>query len=62
MYRCNLSFAQLCEYINRLVENDMLGVHKIAGSKAGKVEYLTTAKGRDYLELLDKTAAMWQNA
>jgi len=46
MYRANLSFAQLNEYLNLLVKIDLLKVARIDGRKI----YKTTEKGLSYLE------------
>ena len=59
MYRANLSFAQLNEYLSFLEEIKLLRVSK----KDGRVIYKTTPKGLKYLEnfagikdLLEKTS------
>jgi predicted transcriptional regulator len=46
MYRANLSFAQLNEYLSFLIKIYLLKIN----SENGKQIYLTTAKGNKYLE------------
>jgi predicted transcriptional regulator len=46
MYRANLSFAQLNEYLSFLNEMSLLKIH----NENGKQIYRTTAKGNKYLE------------
>jgi predicted transcriptional regulator len=46
MYRANLSFAQLNEYLNFLIRRELLKRHM----ENGKTGYKTTAKGVKYLE------------
>ena len=46
MYRANLSFAQLNEYLSFLIKMDLLKVK----NENGKSTYGTTAKGEKYLE------------
>ena len=46
MYRANLSFAQLNEYLSVLIKMDLL---KVQNENKKKV-YKTTAKGEKYLE------------
>ncbi len=46
MYRANLSFAQLNEYLNFLLKKELLKVH----TDERKTFYKTTSKGIKYLE------------
>ncbi|MFA5363706.1 MAG: winged helix-turn-helix domain-containing protein [Candidatus Bathyarchaeia archaeon] len=46
MYRANLSFAQLNEYLGFLTKMDLLAIQK----EDKKNSYQTTAKGEKYLE------------
>ena len=46
MYRVNLSFSQLNEYLNFLIRRELLG----RNMENGKTFYKTTAKGVKYLE------------
>jgi len=46
MYRANLSFAQLNEYLSFLIKMDLLKVK----NENGRNTYRTTAKGEKYLE------------
>ena len=46
MYRANLSFAQLNEYLSFLIRIDLLRIHN---EKKKKI-YKTTAKGEKYLD------------
>lgn len=46
MYRANLSFAQLNEYLSFLIKMDLLRIH----NENNKNIYMTTAKGEKYLE------------
>ena len=46
MYRANLSFAQLNEYLNFLIKKDLLKVN----TDEKKTFYKTTSKGIKYLE------------
>lgn len=46
MYRANLSFAQLNEYLSFLIKMNLLEVQK----EDRKNTYITTAKGEKYLE------------
>jgi predicted transcriptional regulator len=46
MYKANLSFAQLNEYISFLIEINLLKIQKENGKKI----YETTDKGNEYLE------------
>ena len=46
MYRANLSFAQLNEYLSILTEMDLLQVH----NEDRKTVYKTTPKGGKYLD------------
>jgi predicted transcriptional regulator len=46
MYRANLSFSQLNEYLSFLIEMRFLEVHEVEGQKF----YETTAKGNCYIE------------
>jgi predicted transcriptional regulator len=46
MYKANLSFAQLNEYLSFLIRMDLLKLHKEERKKIYKI----TAKGKKYLE------------
>jgi predicted transcriptional regulator len=46
MYRANLSFAQLNEYLNFLLKRELLK----ANTETGKTVYKTTLKGVKYLQ------------
>jgi predicted transcriptional regulator len=46
MYKANLSFAQLNEYLNFLLKMELLQ----RNTEEGKTTYKTTAKGMEYLQ------------
>ena len=52
MYRANLSFAQLNEYLSFLIKMELLKIHN---EKKKKV-YRITAKGEKYLESYEEIA------
>jgi predicted transcriptional regulator len=52
MYRANLSFTQLSEYLSFLTEISLLEIH----NENGKQIYRTTAKGHKYLEKYEDIA------
>ena len=52
MYRANLSFAQLNEYLSFLTKIDLLKIQ----DENGKKSYRTTAKGTKYLEKYEDIA------
>ncbi len=54
MYRANLSFAQLELYLSTCVESGLLK-KQIEGSR---VVYVTTEKGREFLEAFDKVTSL----
>ena len=58
MYRANLSFAQLNEYLSFLTKMDLLKIHN---EKRRKV-YRTTAKGNKYLENYAKISDLLGNS
>lgn len=57
MYRANLSFTQLNEYLSFLVKMHLL---KIQNEK-GKRIYITTAKGNEYVEKYKAIADLLEN-
>jgi predicted transcriptional regulator len=57
MYRANLSFAQLNEYLSYLLEIHLLKIQK----ENGKRIYKTTAKGNKYLEKYEDIAVLLDN-
>jgi len=54
MYRANLSFAQLNEYLTFLIKIYLLKIH----NENGKNIYRTTAKGNKYLEKYKDIASL----
>ncbi|HDQ05443.1 MAG TPA: hypothetical protein ENN36_01815 [Candidatus Bathyarchaeota archaeon] len=52
MYRANLSFAQLNEYLSFLTKIELLGIQK----ENGRNIYRTTTKGSKYLEKYEDIA------
>ena len=52
MYRANLSFAQLNEYLSFLIKMNLLEIQNIDN----KNTYLTTVKGEKYLEKYEELA------
>jgi predicted transcriptional regulator len=50
MYKANLSYAQLTEYLSFLIKMDLLEVHREESKKV----YKTTVKGEKYLENYEK--------
>jgi predicted transcriptional regulator len=46
MYRANLSFTQLNDYLGFVMRNELLAIH----SRNDKDVYLTTEKGMDFLQ------------
>ena len=58
MNRANLSFAQLCEYLDLLQEVKLLETTEIGG----KTFYTTTAKGIEYLEGFGTIRTLLQKA
>lgn len=57
MYRANLSFAQLNEYLSFLTKIFLLKIH----NENGKNIYRTTAKGGKYLEKYEDIANLLGN-
>jgi predicted transcriptional regulator len=57
MYRANLSFAQLNEYLTFLTNMHLLKIH----SENGKHIYRTTTKGNKYLEKYKDIANLLEN-
>ena len=57
MYRANLSFAQLNEYLSFLIKMDLLAIQK----ENKKSNYITTAKGEKYLEKYEDIAVILGN-
>ena len=57
MYRANLSFAQLNEYLSFLTKIDLLA----AKNENGKKVYGTTVKGKKYLEKYEDLANLLGN-
>lgn len=57
MYRANLSFAQLNEYLSFLTKMYLLKIH----NENGKQIYRTTAKGNKYLEKYEDIANLLGN-
>ena len=54
MYRANLSFAQLNEYLNFLLKRELLK----RNTENGKTFYKTTAKGFKYLQNYEKISSL----
>ncbi|UCC58361.1 MAG: hypothetical protein JSW14_00040 [Candidatus Bathyarchaeum sp.] len=52
MYKANLSFAQLNEYLSFLIRMGLLKIHKEERKKV----YKTTAKGEKYLDRYEEIA------
>ncbi|MCJ7613374.1 winged helix-turn-helix domain-containing protein [Candidatus Bathyarchaeota archaeon] len=57
MYRANLSFAQLNEYLSFLIKMGLLTIQK----ENKKNTYITTAKGEKYLEKYEDIADILGN-
>ena len=53
MYKANLSYPQLVEYIKLLVDMDLLEEHILENERNPKV-YVTTKKGHDFIETVGK--------
>lgn len=54
MYRANLSFAQLNEYLNFLIKRELLNIN----SDNGKTIYRTTVKGVKYLQSYEEISKL----
>lgn len=57
MYRANLSFAQLNEYLSSLIKMDLLKLQ----NQNNKTIYITTPNGKKYLEKYDDIANILGN-
>ena len=57
MYKANLSFAQLNEYLSFLIRIELLNVNR----ETGKRIYQTTAKGEKYLDNYEKISNLLGN-
>jgi predicted transcriptional regulator len=57
MYKANLSFTQLNEYLTFLVQNNLL----IQALREGKETYVVTFKGRDFLRRHNELTQMLKN-
>ena len=58
MYKANLSFAQLNEYLSFLTKMNLLKIH----TEKRKRIYRTTAKGNKYLKNYEKISALLGNS
>ncbi|HEV2225572.1 MAG TPA: winged helix-turn-helix domain-containing protein [Nitrososphaerales archaeon] len=56
MFRCNLNSRQLHTYLEALIEKGLL--ERKRDPPSSKVEYITTVKGRKYIEAYDVLAQM----
>ena len=56
MFRCNLNSRQLHLYLESLVEKEL--IEKRREPPSVKVEYVTTIKGRKYVEIYNSLAEM----
>jgi len=59
MYKARLSYAQLNEYLPKLVENGFLENHKIKHGKYYKKVFQTTPKGLKLLEGFQNIRSLW---
>jgi len=57
MYKANLSFAQLTEYLSFLIRMDLLKIHKEERKKL----YKTTVKGEEYLDKYEEISNLLGN-
>jgi len=59
MYKARLSYAQLNEYLPRLVENGFLENLKIKHRKNVKKVFKTTLKGMKFIENIENIRSLW---
>jgi len=59
MYKARLSYAQLNEYLPRLVENGFLENQKIKRRKNYRKIFQTTAKGLRFIESFENMRSLW---
>jgi len=59
MYKARLSYAQLNEYLPRLVENGFLENQKIRHKKDYKRVFKTTPKGIKFIESFESMRSLW---
>jgi len=59
MYKARLSYAQLNEYLPRLVENGFLENLKITRKKDQKKIFKTTQKGIKFIESFENMRSLW---
>jgi len=59
MYKARLSYAQLNEYLPRLVENGFLENQKIKHKKNFKKVFQTTSKGLRFIESFENMRSLW---
>jgi predicted transcriptional regulator len=58
MYKANLSFAQLNEYLSFLLQLKLLEIHKEERKKI----YVTTAKGEEYLDKYGEISSLLRDS
>jgi len=59
MYKARLSYAQLNEYLPRLVENGFLENHQIKRRRDSKKGFKTTSKGLKFIESFETIRNLW---
>jgi len=59
MFKARLSYAQLNEYLPRLVENGFLENHKIKRRRNFVKIFKTTPKGMKFIESFDIMRSLW---
>jgi predicted transcriptional regulator len=59
MYKARLSYAQLNEYLPRLVENGFLENQKVKRRKDYKKVFKTTSKGLKFIENFENIRCLW---
>jgi len=60
MYKARLSYAQLNEYLPKLVDKGLLEAKKVKPRKQEKVVYVTTKKGIALYEGLTSIDKLWE--
>lgn len=61
MYRAKLSYSQINEYLDLLIEKGFLENTAIKQKKQVKIVYVTTEKGREFLDRLESIDKIWNS-
>jgi len=61
MYRAKLSYSQINEYLNLLIEKGFLENMTIKQKKQVITVYRTTEKGREFLDRLESIDKIWNS-